>query len=220
MSVLISEKVCSIRVDLAQANFRKSYARSFAETYDFAPPATVYGMFLSLVGEYNKSRHEGVKFAFAYRRLPEKSQTMHKLSRLKYGVASKQSAKGNVPEFVENITGIDFFVVIDSSNETNPGPTLAESVRDAIEHPETVKRTGALYLGLSDNMVNIVELFDTDGQQAYRLIPKNTGTVDMPRWVDHYSSSNSRWQRFAVDEEPTLLENWPTETDFVTVARQ
>lgn len=39
----------SVRVQVPYASFRKSYARSFAESYPFPPPATVYGMLLSLV---------------------------------------------------------------------------------------------------------------------------------------------------------------------------
>src|SRR5437870_10526318 len=100
--------VITLRVEVPYASFRKSYARSFAETYPLPPPATVYGMLLSLVGERFRSRHEGVRLAFAFKCnrerdnrtdcgegggvcLPHIATTLRKLSRYKYGVPSKQS---------------------------------------------------------------------------------------------------------------------------------
>src|SRR5437660_11019493 len=94
--------VITLRVEVPYASFRKSFARSFAETYPLPPPATVYGMLLSLVGEYFRQRHEGVRLAFAYKKLPQISTTLRKLSRYKYGVSSKQSSLGNAPDFIEN----------------------------------------------------------------------------------------------------------------------
>lgn len=55
----------ALYIEVPFASFRKSYARSLAETYPFPPPATIYGMLLSLVGEWYRSRHQGVKLAFA-----------------------------------------------------------------------------------------------------------------------------------------------------------
>src|SRR5215213_302197 len=61
------ETVITLHVEVPYASFRKSYARSFAETYPLPPPATIYGMLLSLVGERFRSRHEGTRLAFAYK---------------------------------------------------------------------------------------------------------------------------------------------------------
>src|ERR1044071_6948014 len=72
-------RMITLHVDVPYASFRKSFARSFAETYPLPPPATVYGMLLSLVGEYFRKRHEGVRLAFAYKRLPKVATTLRKL---------------------------------------------------------------------------------------------------------------------------------------------
>jgi CRISPR-associated protein Cas5t len=202
-----------IRVALDYANFRRAYARSFAETYRLAPPSTVYGMLLSLVGEYNRQRHVGVRLAFAYRSAPQKSMTMHKLTRYKFGVAGKQAEKGNVPEYIETLSDLDLLVAIDSSGERHPpsgshqrGKTLADRVRLAIEHPERINRRGVLSLGLSDNMVNICELYTPRADDMwFRLFPSPTGTIDLPTWVDHGTSEGSRSQRFVMDEEPVHM---------------
>src|SRR5262244_3855476 len=106
-----------LRVEVPYASFRKSYARSFAETYPLPPPATVYGMLLSLVGERFRGRHEGVRLAFAYKRIPQIATTLRKLSRYKYGVAAKQSKLGNAPDFIETLCGIEFLCWVDSSQE-------------------------------------------------------------------------------------------------------
>src|SRR5437660_12643720 len=94
--------VITLRVEVPYASFRKSYARSFAETYPLPPPATVYGMLLSLVGERFRRRHAGVRLAFAYKCrmqdqqchmpcLPRVATTLRKLSRFKYGTISTEA---------------------------------------------------------------------------------------------------------------------------------
>src|SRR5438093_12071617 len=92
--------VVTLRVEVPYASFRKSFARSFAETYPLPPPATVYGMLLSLVGERFRKRHEGVQLAFAYKHVPRIATTLRKLSRFKYGVPGKQWKLGNAPDFI------------------------------------------------------------------------------------------------------------------------
>src|SRR5438132_12420246 len=111
------EAMITLHIDVPYASFRKSFARSFAETYPMPPPATVYGMLLSLVGERFRRRHEGVRLAFAYKRLPRIATTLRKLSRYKYGVPSKQSKLGNAPDFIETLCGIEFLCWLDSSGE-------------------------------------------------------------------------------------------------------
>ena len=107
----------TLRVEVPYASFRKSYARSFAETYPLPPPATVYGMLLSLVGERFRRRHVGVRLAFAYKRVPLIATTLRKLSRYKYGVPGKQEKLGNAPDFIETLCGIDFLCWVESSGE-------------------------------------------------------------------------------------------------------
>ena len=95
----------TLRVELPYGSFRKSYARSFAETYPLPPPATIYGMLLSLVAERFRQRHVGVRLAFAYKQIPRIATTLRKLSRYKYGVPKKQAKLGNAPDFIERSAG-------------------------------------------------------------------------------------------------------------------
>ncbi|MBA3716578.1 MAG: type I-MYXAN CRISPR-associated protein Cas5/Cmx5/DevS [Pyrinomonadaceae bacterium] len=207
----------TLYVDAPYASFRKSYARSFAETYPLPPPATVYGMLLSLVGEHFRRRHEGVRLAFAYRRLPRIATTLRKLSRYKYGVASKQSKLGNAPDFVETLCGIEFLCWIDSAREKKDeggssqedGRTLEERITEALHAPADVDRSGVLCLGLSDDAVNDVRLCERVEGKWHRLLPSDTGSLELPVWVDHVGAADTRWRRYQFEPEPATLTSVP-----------
>lgn len=199
----------AVQIQVPFATFRKSFARSFAETYHFAPPATVYGMLLSLVGERFRKRHEGVGLAFAYKQKPKIATTLRKFSRYKYGVASKQSALGNAPDYIESLCDLDFICWIDSSTEINAGATLEERVAQAISKPDSVNRYGILCLGLSDDAVDCVKMLEGITGTWLRLLPENSGSIELPVWVDHVGSQKTRWWRYRVDEEPVDVSTGP-----------
>jgi CRISPR-associated protein Cas5t len=196
----------ALHVDVPYGSFRKSFARSFAETYPLPPPATVYGMLLSLVGEYLRTRHEGVRLAFAYKKLPQIATTLRKLSRYKYGVPSKQSSLGNAPDFVETLCDIEFLCWIDSSHErlatdnSDQSNTLEKRLKKALTEPENVKRRGVLCLGLSDDTVNSISLCDQFEGDWHRLLPSASGSMELPIWVDHVGAAQTRWRRFEFEK--------------------
>lgn len=195
----------TLRVEVPYASFRKSYARSFAETYPLPPPATVYGMLLSLVSERFRRRHVGVRLAFAYKRVPLIATTLRKLSRYKYGVPGKQEKLGNAPDFIETLCGIDFLCWVDSSGELAADPTLEQRILTALTAPESVERYGVLCLGLSDDAVNDVCLCETIEGEWYRLIPHNMGVMELPIWVDHVGAARTRWQRYDLEGRATMV---------------
>ena len=209
----------TLRVEVPYASFRKSFARSFAETYPLPPPATVYGMLLSLVGEYFRARHDGVRLAFAYKHLPKIATTLRKLSRYKYGVPSKQSSLGNAPDFVETLCDIEFLCWIDSSNEKSNGSfegnkTLEERLQSVLITPGNVDRRGILCLGLSDDAVNSVSLCDRFDGDWHRLLPRDSGTIELPVWVDHVGAANTRWRRFEFESNASAITKSPGENDW------
>lgn len=209
----------TLHVQVPYASFRKSFARSFAETYPLPPPATVYGMLLSLVGEYFRKRHDGVRLAFAYKRLPKVATTLRKLSRYKYGVPSKQSTLGNAPDFVETLCDIEFLCWIDSTQETisrssEEKSTLEERLKVVLTTPTNVERRGVLCLGLSDDAVNSVGLCDRYDGNWHRLLPGETGSMDLPVWVDHVGAAHTRWQRFELEETAAPIIESPGSTNW------
>ncbi|CAN5489397.1 type I-MYXAN CRISPR-associated protein Cas5/Cmx5/DevS [soil metagenome] len=240
--ILGDEVLITLHVEVPYASFRKSYARSFAETYPLPPPATVYGMLLSLVGERFRRRHEGVRLAFAYkcrcddefykhRRndgdcrdkcLPHIATTLRKLSRYKYGVPSKQSKLGNAPDFIETLCGIEFLCWVDSSQEKadedgrpkGDGLGLEGRIVEAIQSPTSVDRYSLLCLGLSDDAVNDVSLCQTFSGVWHRLSPSDTGTMELPVWVDHVGAANTRWRRFEFEETASPVTESPGTPDW------
>lgn len=218
-------------IDAPYATFRKSYARSFAETYPLPPPATVYGMLLSLVGERFRRRHSGVRLAFAYKCrgengkcsgdcLPYIATTLRKLSRFKYGVSTeKKLALGHKPDFIETLCGIEFLCFVDSTEE-QPGqeehkhPLLEERLTDALTAPASVDRTGVLCLGLSDDLINDVRLCPKIEGEWHRLLESETGMIELPVWVDHTGSARTRSRRFQFESNSSTLSTPPGEADW------
>lgn len=202
----------TLRIEVPYASFRKSYARSFAETYPLPPPATIYGMLLSLVGERFRRNHEGVRLAFAYHCRypvsecrhpcqPQIATTLRKLSRYKYGVANKQSTLGNAPDFIETLCNLEFLCWVDSSQEKSAAKPLETRITEAIQSPDEVDRYGLLCLGLSDDAVNDVSLCGKIEGNWHRLLPDQAGSMELPVWVDHVGSALTRWNRFQLEAD-------------------
>lgn len=134
----------SLLVEVPIACFRQSRAREYAETYPVPPPATVYGMLLSCVGEVNRYRHIGVKLAIAMLSQPEKSTVIRTFRRFKKReIADPTNAR---PDYQELLTDIRFVVYLDSQLESAQ-PNLADRLQSAFEHPEVIARFGGLCLG-------------------------------------------------------------------------
>lgn len=204
-----------LRVEVPYASFRKSFARSYAESYALPPPATIYGMLLSLVGERFRATHAGVKLSVAYKRLPRVATTLRKLSRFKYGVPGKQSELGNAPDFIETLCGIEFLCWVDSSEETVAEKRLEERIVEALTTPERVNRYGVVCLGLSDDLVDDIALVDRPDGAWMPLLPRADGRYELPVWVDHVGSASTRWRRFdlgAAAEAPS-----PGQADWVRI---
>jgi CRISPR-associated protein Cas5t len=207
----------TVHVDVPYAGFRRSYARSFAESYLFAPPATVYGMLLSLVGERLRTRHSGVSLAFAYADRPRVATTLRKLARYKYGVPKKQEKLGNAPDYVESLCGLDFLCWIDSGAEARREPTLEQRVTHALRAPETVTRTGVLCLGLSDDAVNDIALVERSEEKWHWLAPNDAGEIELPIWIDHVGSRHTRWGRFHFDPIAQPMDKLPPPERFAHI---
>jgi CRISPR-associated protein Cas5t len=189
----------ALEVETPYANFRKSFARSYAETYTYPPPSTVYGMLLSLVGERQRRTHLGARLALGFLNKPRLSTVLKKLSRFKYGVPAKQSTLGNAPDYMEIVCGIHLILWVDSADE-GQRPTLEERAAVALDSPESVRRTGVLCLGLSDDLVDCVQRLRAESPlKVDWLIADANGSLELPVWVDHVGSADTRWRRYRVE---------------------
>jgi CRISPR-associated protein Cas5t len=190
----------SLEVQASYGSFRSSFARSYAESYLLPPPSTLYSMLLSLVGERQRRAHLGVRLAIGVVRRPRVATVMTKLSRYKYGVPSKQAKLGNAPDYVEVLCGIGCRVNVDSAGES-ANPTLEQRLSVALDFPDRIERTGVLCLGLSNDMADVCRARPgADDSGIEWLTPDDCGALELPVWVDHVGSADTRWRRFRLDK--------------------
>lgn len=201
-------------------SFRKSYARSYGETYPFVPPSAFYGMLLSLVGEENRERHQGTKLAFAYTEIPTISQgTLTQGSPIKYSSPDEQMAYELMMDKYDSLCNLDFYCWVDSSDEPSGAPTLEERITSALIEPEKSTRQGVLYLGRSDDMVNELDIAPQIERQLFRLKPCASGQHELPVWVDYEGSIETVWQRYDIDSAPCTTPREPQgDWQYTTIA--
>jgi CRISPR-associated protein Cas5t len=202
--------VIGLSVETPVASFRMPYAREFAESYEIPPPATVYGMLLSLVGEENRYRHVGVRVAIARPAgaEPDRSVVLRTFRRIKKKpVSDPTNAR---PDFQEILTGIRLAVWVDSAAEMNGAPTLVERLGNAFATPEIVQRFGGLSLGESRDLVDSLSLLPDEtakpenpfrpGASCQWLEKDELGSLAMPFWVDHVGSAKTLWASYDFRE--------------------
>jgi CRISPR-associated protein Cas5t len=195
---------------------RKPFARSLGETYLFTPPCVVYGMLLSLVGEYKRAAHERVRLAFAHNRVPNISRTFHQQSRMKFSPGQKADPSASVPEFIESASPIDFLVAIDSGEEEE-GRKLEDLVLLALTSPRSIVRRGPLYLGTSDNMVNSILPWRGEGEY-HPLDPDPNGPINLSLKIVHGRVHGSRFANFRFRQDETVGDQWPRPESFCRIA--
>jgi CRISPR-associated protein Cas5t len=109
---------------------------------------------------------------------------------------------------------------VDSSEERDRGRrTLEERIMEAIQRPEEVERTGLVYLGLSDDAVDDVSLWNGGGESWRWLSPRSDGPIELPVWVDHVGSLLTRWRRFCFKMEDHVSGQKPPADRFVEIVR-
>lgn len=189
-----------LKVEVPLASFRKSRAREYMETYDVPPPATIYGMLLSLVGETNRYKHCGVRIAVALLSEPAKSVVLRKFHRHK--VREFQHPSNIRPDFQEILADIRFMVWVDQARD-QAETCLADRILQAFEKPTDVDRFGGLSLGESQFLVNSVNLINEKSLSGSGnwLLQGGNGYISLPYWVDHVGARGTRWQLYELQED-------------------
>ena len=213
--------------------FRVAQARSYWETYPFPPPATVYGMLLSLVGEPNRLRCEGAEIAIALLgpdQQPPPSVVLRTMWRFKGSSIPGQTEKGNTtPDYQELLTHIRLSVWV-RPGKGEREKSLAERLRSALENPAAIARYGGLSLGESTHLVDEVRCWrESDANQfgfGWLLVKPDkdreqaTADLSLPVWPDHVGSKGTRWGQFALHQlSTTELRVEPPKDAWITVRR-
>ena len=187
-----------VRVSVPVVSFRPYLSRDYQDTYPVPPPATVFGMLLSLCGvtDDGRSDYRGTELAIMVDRVRESSRVLRKLRRdsskdKKHGIA------GYRPDYQELILGLQAWVAVRQGDAVHD---LASSVGSALEHPEGVDRYGALSLGESTFLVDEIEVCCPALRPGVSLHPDDAGSLTLPVWVDYEDASATRLRRFSLEE--------------------
>ena len=185
-------------VSVPVASFRVPRAREYFETFPVPPPATVYGMLLSMIGEVNRRFHEGTEIAIALLSEPEYSVVLRTLWRVKNKNSGLGLGENRRPDFQELLTDIRLAVWIRDEETTET--SLTKRIRNSFENPSTVNRFGGLCLGESTHLVDEVKLIDNK-QMGFGqfLLNDEDGDLSLPIWADHVGS-NTTWRQYSLKE--------------------
>ncbi len=187
-----------VRASVPIVSFRPHLSRDYQDTYPVPPPATVFGMLLSLCGVTDgaHSDYRGTGIAIMVDRVRESSRVLRKLRRdpvggRHHGIASYR------PDYQEVILGLEAWIAVRQGDAVHD---LSSSVRDALEHPEGVDRYGALSLGESTFLVDEIAVCRTAPPLGVSLHPHEAGSLTLPVWVDCEDPSATRLRRFSLVE--------------------
>lgn len=195
----------TLKVEVPIACFRQSRAREYAETYPVPPPATVYGMLLSMVGEIDRYQHCGCELAIALISEPQISRVIRTFRRVKkQDIHDPTNAR---PDYQELLTDIRFMVWVATGNEPNK-PSLANRLYQAFINPATVNRFGGLCLGESRDLVNVITPVKSGevAEPLRWLVQNEDGLLTLPYWVDHVGSKGTRWRRYDILEPANIYQ--------------
>lgn len=189
----------TLRVDVPLTSLRPFTARDYQETLPAPPPATVFGMLLSLAGVDGKEVDSfiGSRIGIAIEEEPSISTVLRKMRR---DAASSEETKQGIPQFrpeyQELLSGLRFWVAIAES--VNSGADLAGRVRSSLERPSSVDRYGGVSLGESAFLVDSVSLVSQPPDDALVLRPNQEGFLSMALWTDFHNRSRTRLGRFEL----------------------
>ncbi len=205
-------------VSVPVAGFRVPHAREYFETLPVPPPSTLYGMLLSLVGQEDRSRHEGVELAYAM--LSESAVSV--VLRTTWRVKDKKRGPGlennRRPDFQELLTGVRLAVWVRAGPSEMGKPSLRELIVSVLRNPGISNRFGVLSLGESTHLVDeLRELRPGDLQGARPLVADRDGDLSLTLWPNHVGSKGTAWNQFRLERE--MMGDAPPENAWITICR-
>jgi CRISPR-associated protein Cas5t len=181
-----------IRVEVPVCAFRPYASREYQDTFPVPPPATVYGMLLSLLGvpREEKARHRGAEMALAVAGLPGRSKVFRKLRR-------GDELKDTRPDYQDLLMDLTLWLWLRPGGDV-ADPPLSARVPAALADPAAVARSGGLSLGESSYLVDVVRIDPAPPDRLIFLTPDDRGFYSLPVWVDHLVRANTVLLRFRL----------------------
>jgi CRISPR-associated protein Cas5t len=133
----------TVRLSAPFATLREPFARSYGETSEEVTPRAAKQVLLSLIGVHDRNAYPDAVVSVQHLTKSRVALTIRKCDQRKYGVQGKAPR----PDYVEVLCGVDCLVSVEGE--------LADQVREALLHPERVRRDGCLSLGLSDDLCEV-----------------------------------------------------------------
>lgn len=210
----------SLFVEVPICAFRPRWSREYQDTYAVPPPATVYGMLLSLAGVDwpEKSSHAGVELALALAEEPEKSRVFRKLRRVPQAKADADPLTSRRPDYQDLLLGMKLWVWL---RDAQAQRSLADRVTAALD-PATrreIWRYGGLSLGESSHLVNEISIRTPVGHGRF-LCRDPEGYYQLPVWVHHprCGAGQSRSGRFTLMGSELLTEPRAGDSRWITIS--
>src|SRR5688572_6324733 len=116
--------------------FRAPRAREYLETLAIPPPATVYGLLLSAVGEPNRLVHRGAELAIGVMALRPAGRVLRTLWRVKDTKLPLGSEQNKRPDFQVLLADVQLAVHIRDGADQAP-TTLAKRLVRALGDPSS-----------------------------------------------------------------------------------
>jgi CRISPR-associated protein Cas5t len=200
------------------ASFRVPQAREYWETLPCPPPATVYGMLLSAVGEPNRLHHEGAEVALALLSAPELSVVVRTLWRVKDRKLAPGIGENRRPDFQELLSDVRLAVWVRTGAEEEVRPSLSERVAAALAQPSGINRFGGLSLGESTHLIDELRMLSpADHGDGRMLLGDVEGDLALPVWPDHVGAAGTRWGQYRL--VPAAVGAEPDERAWIIVRR-
>src|SRR5260370_29398743 len=187
-------------VSVPVASFRVPRAREYFETFPVPPPATVYGMLLSMCGEVNRRTHEGAEIAIALLSEPSYSVVLRTMWRVKKKEKGLGLGENRRPDFQELLTDVQLAVWVRTGQVEKAAVPLASRVRTALGAPDQVDRFGGLSLGESTHLVDEIKELGDRVIKGRLLMAQDEGDLSLPIWPDHVGSV-TRWGQYRLLDE-------------------
>lgn len=211
--------VLSLYVEVPICAFRPRWSREYQDTYAFPPPATVYGMLLSLTGVDwpEKSAYAGVELALALAQEPEKSRVFRKFRRVPQANPDADPLTSRRPDYQDLLLGLKLWIWLRDGQAQS---SLADRVLAALEQADRRKiiRHGGLSLGESSHLVNEISLKTPEGHGRF-LCRDPAGYYQLPIWVHHprCGTGQSRLGRFTLLESEILCKPTPEDPRWIPI---
>lgn len=202
-------EIIAVRVEVPVCAFRPYASREYQDTYPVPPPATVYGMLLSLLGviRQDKTLHRGIEMALAVPPQSEYAQRARVFRKLRRG----KNLEDTRPDYQDLLLDLKLWIWLRPGTD-QAKPPLCNRVWDAVRNPDTIQnRFGGLSLGESSYLVDVICIDQRPPDNLRFIIPdKKNGFYSMPVWVDHQIRSNTILQRFQISEPISVSEGLAT----------